>query len=78
MKDLDAREWVLLLPIAGAALWMGVYPEPFLAPMRKDVTTLVARLAPTAPAGDAHLAAGDPAAAAPHGTTSAHGAGEAH
>jgi NADH-quinone oxidoreductase subunit M len=78
MKDLDAREWLLLLPIAGAALWMGIYPESFLAPMRNDVTTLVARLAPTAPAGDARLTAGEPVAAASHDAAPAHGAGEAH
>jgi len=33
-------------------LWMGVYPESFLAPMRGDVGTLVARVARAAPAGD--------------------------
>jgi NADH-quinone oxidoreductase subunit M len=75
MTDLTAREWALLAPIAVAALWMGVYPESFLAPMRNDVTTLVARLAPAKPAGDAHLTAGT-------GVDTAHGAashgGEAH
>ena len=72
MKDLDAREWLLLAPIAAVVLWMGVYPEPFLAPMRNDVTTLVARLADAKPAGDAHLIAGNPAPAPDHA------AGEAH
>jgi len=33
-------------------LWMGVYPESFIAPMRGDVGTLVARVARAAPAGD--------------------------
>ena len=28
------REWLMLGPIAAAVLWMGVYPESFLAPMR--------------------------------------------
>jgi hypothetical protein len=32
-------------PIAAAVLWMGVYPESFLAPMRKDIAALDARLA---------------------------------
>jgi NADH-quinone oxidoreductase subunit M len=60
MRDLSAREWALLAPIAAAVLWMGVYPESFLAPIRGDVTALTARLAATAPDGDAHLAIGKP------------------
>ena len=76
MNDLDAREWLLLAPIAAVVLWMGVYPEPFLAPMRNDVTTLVARLADAKPAGDARLTAGNPTATP--NPASAHGAGEAH
>lgn len=60
MADLDAREWLMLAPLAAAVLWMGVYPESFLAPMRKDIATLDARLARAAPEGDAHLKLGDP------------------
>jgi NADH-quinone oxidoreductase subunit M len=71
MPDLDKREWALLAPIAAVVLWMGVYPEPFLAPMRKDVTALVARLAPAAPEGDAQLAAGSPRV--PAANSPAHG-----
>jgi NADH-quinone oxidoreductase subunit M len=52
MKDISVREFWLLAPIAAVALWMGVYPESFLAPMRGDVGTLVARVARAAPAGD--------------------------
>jgi len=52
MPDLNAREWAMLAPIAAAVLWMGVYPESFLAPMRKDVAALDARLARAAPEGD--------------------------
>ena len=55
MPDLDARELWLLAPIAAAVLWMGVYPESFLSPMRADVGRLVERLAPTAPPGDSRL-----------------------
>jgi len=68
MPDLSAREMLLLAPIAAAVLWMGVYPESFLAPMRADIGHVVARMAATAPKGDAQLAAGShqPAAAA-HG-----------
>ncbi|WP_228243807.1 NADH-quinone oxidoreductase subunit M [Porphyrobacter sp. GA68] len=62
MRDLNAREWVLLAPIAAAVLWMGVYPESFLAPMRQDIAMLEARLARAAPAGDANLVMGAPRA----------------
>jgi NADH-quinone oxidoreductase subunit M len=64
MGDITAREWIMMAPIAAAVLWMGVYPESFLAPMRKDIATLDARLATAAPAGDARLAPGTPRAEA--------------
>jgi NADH-quinone oxidoreductase subunit M len=71
MPDLNAREWIMLAPIAAATLWMGIYPESFLAPMRADVGTILARIATATPAGDAQLKIGKPAA-----TPAAHG--EAH
>jgi NADH-quinone oxidoreductase subunit M len=52
MKDISLREFWLLAPIASVVLWMGVYPESFLRPMRGDVRTLVARVARAAPEGD--------------------------
>jgi len=55
MPDLTPRELALLVPIALAVLWMGVYPESFLAPMRNDVGAVLARLAPAAPASDAKV-----------------------
>ncbi len=61
MPDLNMREMWLLAPIAAVVLWMGVYPESFLAPMRSDIAILDARLARAAPAGDAHLEIGEPA-----------------
>jgi NADH-quinone oxidoreductase subunit M len=64
MPDLNAREWLMLAPIAAATLWMGVYPESFLAPMRKDVGTLLARVAQATPPGDAKLKVGKPKAVA--------------
>ena len=63
MPDLSAREWFMLAPIAAAVLWMGVYPESFLAPMRKDIAALDARLARAKPESDAKLTA---AVVAPH------------
>ena len=52
MKDISLREMALLAPIAAVALWMGVYPESFLAPMRSDVATLEARIARATHKGD--------------------------
>ena len=71
MPDLDLREWLMMAPIAAAVLWMGVYPESFLAPMRADIAALDARLARAKPAGDAQVKAGAPkkAAAAEHAET---------
>ncbi|MBY6128801.1 NADH-quinone oxidoreductase subunit M [Qipengyuania aquimaris] len=60
MPDLNAREWAMLAPIAAAVLWMGVYPESFLAPMRQDIASLEARLASVAPRYDSDLAVGTP------------------
>lgn len=53
MTDLSPRELTLLVPIAAAVLWMGVYPESFLAPMRSDVKILLQRIDRARPAGDA-------------------------
>ena len=58
MPDLLPREWLMLAPIAAVVLWMGVYPESFLAPMRGDIRSLEARLAATRPASDAKLKMG--------------------
>lgn len=58
MPDLGKRELAILVPIAAAVLWMGVYPESFIAPMRADVGTLLARIERANPPGDALLAMG--------------------
>ncbi len=60
MRDIDAREWAMMVPLAAVVLWMGVYPESFLAPMRQDIAALDARLARARPAGDAQLKIGKP------------------
>ncbi len=52
MPDLTAREWWLLAPIAVGVIWMGVYPESFLAPMRNDVGYILQRVEHSAPRGD--------------------------
>ncbi|NQZ46450.1 MAG: NADH-quinone oxidoreductase subunit M [Erythrobacter sp.] len=62
MGDITPREWAMMAPIAAVVLWMGVYPESFLAPMRADIAALDAQIAASAPAGDADLVAGEPRA----------------
>jgi NADH-quinone oxidoreductase subunit M len=44
MPDLNPRELATLLPIALAVLWMGIYPESFLRPLRAPVAAILARL----------------------------------
>jgi NADH-quinone oxidoreductase subunit M len=58
MPDLSAREWWLLAPIAAGVIWMGVYPESFLAPMRNDVGVILQRIEHAAPKGDSQPTAG--------------------
>ena len=84
MPDIGKREMWLLAPIAAVVLWMGVYPESFMAPMRADVVTLLERIdrakpvgdsRPTEPNGDA-VAAQQQRIEAAENTEAAHG--EAH
>jgi NADH-quinone oxidoreductase subunit M len=56
----------MMAPIALAVFWMGVYPESFLAPMRKDIAALDARVARARPEGDARIKIGKPKPAAAH------------
>ncbi|MDP1026103.1 NADH-quinone oxidoreductase subunit M [Sphingomonas sp. KR1UV-12] len=63
MPDLSRRELWLLAPIAAVVLWMGVYPESFLAPMRGDVAVLLQRIDRATPVSDSQPTPGDPAAA---------------
>ena len=63
MPDMDSREMWLLAPIAVAVIWMGVYPESFIAPIRRDVAMIVERVERAAPAGDSKLKAKDPTTA---------------
>jgi NADH-quinone oxidoreductase subunit M len=72
MRDLDAREWAMMVPIAASVLWMGIYPESFLAPMRQDIAALDARLARAKPEGDAKLALAKPAKAGTQAKDAAH------
>ncbi len=64
MPDLNKRELAMLGSIAAVVLWMGVYPESFLAPMRNDVGLLLTRIERANPPGDAALVKGSGAPAA--------------
>jgi NADH-quinone oxidoreductase subunit M len=66
MPDMNAREIAMFVPIAVGVLWMGIYPESFLKPMRNDVGAIVARIERANPGGDARLAAGPQAAMPAH------------
>ncbi|MEY2944075.1 MAG: hypothetical protein RLY97_2089 [Pseudomonadota bacterium] len=62
MSDLSPREMAILVPIAVAVLWTGIYPESFIAPIRADIAALDARLARAKPEGDSALTAPKPPA----------------
>jgi NADH-quinone oxidoreductase subunit M len=49
MPDLNKREWTILVPLAVVALWMGVYPKPFLEPLKAPVESLMARTGRASP-----------------------------
>lgn len=78
MPDMNKREWLIMAPIAAVVLWMGVYPESFIAPMRADVGVLLARIERANPPGDAQLKKGaaKPVVAAEHAPEAAHGEGQ--
>jgi NADH-quinone oxidoreductase subunit M len=65
MPDLNGRELVSLGAIAAVVLWMGIYPESFLAPMRNDIGALVARVDRAKPSYDPAFAIGKPKAQLP-------------
>ena len=75
MTDLSLRELAMVVPLGLAVLWMGVYPESFLAPMRADIAALDARVARAKPVGDAQVTPGKPVEpAAAHGESAEHAA----
>ena len=63
MPDLVTREYVILVPLVLATIWMGVYPESFLKPIRSDVALIIARTDRARPPSDAQPTPGKPAAA---------------
>jgi NADH-quinone oxidoreductase subunit M len=45
LADIDGREFLMLALLAGAVLWMGVYPKPFTDLMQASVADLLAHVA---------------------------------
>jgi NADH-quinone oxidoreductase subunit M len=78
LPDLNKRELGMLASIAAVVLWMGIYPESFLAPMRNDVGLLLARIERATPPGDAKLVRGTGAPAAGHTAAAPAPAAAAH
>lgn len=63
MMDLTAREKLIFAPLIAVVIWMGVYPESFLKPMRASVSQLIeTRLTPAMKAAEKHHKADDKAA----------------
>ena len=44
--DLDVREWAYMAPLVIMALWIGVYPKPFLAYIQQPVNAIVKQVRP--------------------------------
>ena len=46
LKDLNIREWVYMTPLMILALWIGVYPKPFLEFIQQPVNSVVRQVRP--------------------------------
>ena len=44
LKDVTLREQATLVPLVVLCIWIGVYPKPFLAPLRVPVEAIMARI----------------------------------
>jgi NADH-quinone oxidoreductase subunit M len=49
LPDLNIREWVYMMPLVIMALWIGMYPGPFLRYIEKPVNTVVRQIRPNYP-----------------------------
>lgn len=49
LTDLNGREWAYLMPLVILALWIGVYPKPFLSYIERPVNAVVRHVRPTYP-----------------------------
>jgi len=50
LPDLNLREIVTFVPLIILAVWIGIYPKPFLERLAPTVSTVVARVNPAYPA----------------------------
>ncbi|HUS13323.1 MAG TPA: NADH-quinone oxidoreductase subunit M [Pyrinomonadaceae bacterium] len=49
LTDLNGREWAYMTPLVILALWIGVYPKPFLRYIERPVNAVVRHVRPTYP-----------------------------
>jgi len=47
LKDLDLREYIMLLPLVVLIFWIGLYPKPFMKTFDASVTKLISRVDPS-------------------------------
>jgi NADH-quinone oxidoreductase subunit M len=62
--DLSPREWAYMTPLLILALWIGVYPKPFLEYVERPVNAVVRQVRPTYPIPGMPPAAQNPQRAA--------------
>jgi len=46
LLDLNLREVATFVPLIILAVWIGIYPKPFLDRLEKPIATVIARVAP--------------------------------
>jgi len=49
LSDLSPREWAYMAPLVILALWIGVYPKPFLSYVERPVNAMVRQVRPAYP-----------------------------
>jgi NADH-quinone oxidoreductase subunit M len=72
LPDLSLREFATFAPLIALAVWIGLYPAPFLSRLDTSVQRVIARVSPEY--GQAPAAAAAPAAPAAAATTGIAGA----
>ena len=46
LTDLKGREWAYMAPLMILALWIGIYPKPFLEYIQQPVNAVVKQVRP--------------------------------
>jgi len=64
LSDLSPREWAYMAPLVILALWIGVYPKPFLSYVERPVNAMVRQVRPAYPIPGMPAAAQTPQRAA--------------